>query len=157
MNQILKKKLLALLLFICCLLSTGLLLNAGPAPEKKIKNLKQLDSLILKKLYAFGVTQGQISSYDTVIDATFKRKVFTLTVPKKFPETKLHLSLKKAFQSYHFLLPARVLFPDKDLRIHFMFKGTILRTLLIDTEEPDVPLSNMGFIYSKKRQNYSNA
>ncbi|HLR76637.1 MAG TPA: hypothetical protein VK106_03185 [Balneolaceae bacterium] len=154
MNKNLKKKLLVLLLFVCCLLSIGLLLNTDPIPDKKIKNAKQLDSLIVESLYEFGIIDSLLTSYRVVIDSTFQRKVFRVTVPKKFPETKLHLYLKKLFSPYGFSLPARVLFPDKDLRIHFIFKNTIWRTLIINTEEPDFALTTVRSNYLQKNSKY---
>lgn len=137
MNQLLKKKLLVLLLFICCLLSTGLLLNTDFTPDSALNNLKQVDSLILKTLYKYGAVSSDISSYDVEVDSTFGRKVFKLTAAKKFPQTKVHIHLNKIFEPYHFSLPGRVLFPEKDLRIYFIYKGTILRTLLIVNEEQE--------------------
>ncbi len=146
MNQLLKKKLVASLLFICCLAGAGLLLSASPAAEKRLQSFVQIDSLIVDTLGKFGVNRRQISSHKTEIDSLFQRKTFTATVTKKIPETKLHLALKHVFQPYNISLPARVLFPDKDLRIHFSFKNTVIRTLLIDVEEPDTALAGQTFI-----------
>ncbi len=137
MHQLLKKKLVALLLFICCLLCGWLLLSASSSPEKSLSSLAQLDSLIVETLNDFDLNGRQITHYKTSIDSTFQRKIFIATVAKKFPETKLHLALKQVFQPYNVLVPARVLFPDKDLRIQFYFKDTVLRTLLIDVENSD--------------------
>ncbi len=135
------------MLFVCCVFCGWLLLSASSAPEKKLRGFAQFDSLIVETLNSFGLNRQQITHFKTTVDSTFQRKTFTVTVSKKFPETKLHLALKQTFYPYDVLVPARVLFPDKDLRIQFYFKNTVVRTLLINTELDKVftefhPLSN---------------
>lgn len=141
MDQLLKKKLIALLLFVCCLFGGWLLLTASSTAEKKLKNFAQFDSLIVHTLNKFDFYRKQIEHYKTTVDSVFNRKTYIITTASTFPETKLHLALKYAFQPYNVSVPALVIFPDKDLRIHFSYKNTIMRTLLIDVEEADSTVS----------------
>lgn len=137
MNQQLKKKFIASLLCVCCLAAGWAFLTASTAAKKRLKGVQQIDALIVDALHKYGFTRKEIDKYKVSVDSTFQRKVFLVTVRENFPETRLHVTLKQAFEGYNIWLPARVLFPEKDLHIYLSYKGTILRTIIVDIEKPD--------------------
>lgn len=130
-----KKKLIAGLLFVSCLISGWLLAIAPSGETQSLQNFGQADSLLQRTLADYNVSNGQVSTSSTQIDSNFTRIVHTVYVPPGFSKTQFHASLQQRLAPYGVALPAKVIFPDKDMHIQFDYYDSIIRTVKLITDE----------------------
>lgn len=135
LNERTKKKLIALLLLISCVVS-GWLLFITPATEsKQLHSFAETDSLLRRTLGDFNIQDDQIRSYNVEVDSAFTRKSYRISVPPGFSKTQFHATLQKELNPYSVSLPARVTFPERDMAIHFYFGDKVIRTVRLVTDE----------------------
>lgn len=132
-----KKRLIALLLFISCLISGYILLVAPGERAHQIHNLAQADSLIQKELSAFNISKQQIQISQTRVDSNFIRKTYHVGVPYQFSKTQFHAELNKRLFPYSIKVPARITFPQENMDIHLLHKNTVIRSISLQTD-PDL-------------------
>jgi hypothetical protein len=97
--------------------------------RKKLQHFSQVDSLVLGTLSKFNVPKRQISIYSKRVDSSFTRKIYVVSVPPHFPKIQFHAALKGQFSGYEVFLPARIIFPNKDIDIQLYYQDTIIRTI----------------------------
>jgi hypothetical protein len=125
----LKKQLIAALLLISCLACAWLLFLMPSKKHHRLQHLSQADSLVLGTLSKFGIPEKQISVRSRRVDSSFTRKVYVVSVPPYFPKIRFHTALKGRFTGYGISLPARIIFPDKDIDIQLYYRNTVIRTI----------------------------
>ncbi|HYW35228.1 MAG TPA: hypothetical protein VE868_07470 [Balneolaceae bacterium] len=130
-----KKKLIAGLLFISCVAATWLLISLPSTQHKHLHSLSQADSLLFVTLSEFHVPKDDVSTRSIKVDSAFTRTVDVVTVPSNFPQTRFHLALKNECSPYQISLPARVIFPEKNLNILFDYHHTIINTVKLRIPE----------------------
>lgn len=130
-----KKKLIAGLLLVSCIISGWLLVITPAADTQSLQRLTQADSLLQRTLGDYNVSKGQVRTSSTQIDSNFTRIVHTVYVPPGFSKTQFHASLKQRLAPYGVAVPAKVIFPDRDMHIQFDYNDTIIRTVKLITDE----------------------
>jgi len=138
-----KKRFIAALLLISCLISGYMLFSATATMNKGIQTIAQVDSLVQQELTDFNITKNQISVSTTRVDSTFNRKTYYIRLPYQFSKTQFHAELNDRFFDYGIETPAQVHFPGKDVDIHLLFEGTVIRTLSLQTD-PELTLNRNG-------------
>lgn len=135
-----KKSLITILLLISCFISGYLLFTTSDEGPKRLRDLSQADSLIRKKLTDFNINEQQIRITTTQIDSNFSRKTYHLALPYQFSKTQFHAELNRIFHNYSVETPAKVIFPEQNVNIHLLYRGTVIRTLSLQTD-PDLVMS----------------
>ncbi len=97
--------------------------------RQKLQRLSQADSLVLGTLSKFNIPKKHISIHFKRVDSSFTRKVYIVSVPLYFPKIRFHAALKAQFSRYNVTLPARIIFPDKNIDIQLYYQDTIIRTI----------------------------
>jgi hypothetical protein len=128
------KKWVVSLLVISCI--TTLLLHYTYTPDQRdyFRNTSEIDSLITLNLDRFNIPGNQVRTNTIMLDTTATRKVYTVRVPPGISKTQWHYELDKLFRPYQSATPARVLFPERHLRIHVMYGTNIVRTIQLQTD-----------------------
>lgn len=134
-----KKKFIALLLLLACLLSGYMLVRTSEEATKHLQSFAGADSLIELELESFRISDQYIQSANIQIDSSFSRKVYYVDLPSEFSKTQLHAELNNRFHPYGISLPARVTFPEGNMQVHLQYKQTIIRTIVLRTD-PDLTL-----------------
>ncbi|HLR33129.1 MAG TPA: hypothetical protein VK074_11605 [Fodinibius sp.] len=132
-----KKRVIVTLLLISCAVSGYILLAASDGTPKKLQSLARADSLIAYELAKFNIASQQIRRSSITVDSSFNRKVYRINLSPGFSKTQLHAELNRTFHPLGISTPARVTFPDRQMRIHLEHEGTIVRTLVLNTD-PDL-------------------
>lgn len=135
-----KKQLIAILLFVACIISGYLFINTPGAGVLKLQSLAQADTLIMEELDNFNIADDQIRVVTTRVDSNFSRKTYWVRVPPQFSKTQLHAELNKTFHQYSVSTPAKVIFPHKDINIHLQLNDTIIRTIKLQSD-PSLTIS----------------
>lgn len=132
-----KKKIIAILLFISCFISGYMLFVSSGGASRHLSNLAQADTLIYDQLKAFNIQDQQIHISTVKVDSNFSRKIYRVGVPFKLSKTQLHAELNRIFYNYGVKAPARVSFPQKDVRIDLVYQNTVIRSVILQTD-PDL-------------------
>lgn len=135
LNERTKKKLIAFLLLISCIVSGWLLFITPAAQNKQLQSFAETDSLLLQTLADFNIQSNQISRTDVQAGSTFTRKNYHVSVPPAFSKTQFHSALQQELQPYNIGLPARVTFPERNMAIHFYFGNNVIRTVRLVTND----------------------
>ena len=135
-----KKRLIAILLLLSCLVSGYMLFIAPQVGSQQLTNLAYADSLINRDLTNFNISEQQIRITTNRVDSNLSRKTYHISVPYGFSKTQLHAELNRSFHNYAVETPARVTLPEKDVNIHLTLHGTVVRTIKIETD-PDLVLN----------------
>lgn len=135
-----KKSVITILLLISCFISGYLLFATSYEGPKQLRDLAQADSLIQKKLTDFNIDEQQIHITTTQIDSNFSRKTYYIGLPYQFSKTQFHAELNRIFHDYSIETPAKVTFPEQNVNIHLLYRGTVIRTLSLQTD-PDLVVS----------------
>lgn len=135
MKEPLQKKIIVLLLVISCFISGYTFFTVSDHSSKTLHSFAQADSLIEQELANFNILPDQIRTQTIVIDSTFSRKVFRVEVPTHLSKTEIHAELNEIFYPYAVKTPGRVIFPEKHIKIHFLYQDTIVRTLFLEAQE----------------------
>lgn len=132
-----KKRIIALLLLISCTVSGFMLFTASYGTSEKFQSLAQADSLIEYELKSFSIHEQQIRRSSIEVDSTFSRAIYHIDLPAGFSKTQLHAELNRKFYPLGISTPARISFPDQQMQIHLKYKGTVFRTITLNTD-PDL-------------------
>lgn len=132
-----KKRIIAGLLFIGCLISGYMLYATGPGTSRTLESVAQADSLIKSELTSFNIQQRQINVRSVRVDSNFVRKVYRVGVPYQFSKTQFHAELNNLFYNYGISTPAKVTFPEENMNIHLYANNTVIRTVTLQTD-PDL-------------------
>lgn len=135
-----KKRIIAILLLISCFISGYMLLATSSGNANRLHNLAQADSLIHQKLADFNISEQQVQTFTTRVDSNFSRKTYLVRLPYQFSKTQLHAELNRTFHNYSIQTPAKVTFPEQNVNIHLSYKGTVIRTISLQTD-PDLTIS----------------
>ncbi len=131
-----KKQLTTLLLVLSCL-SSGIILATVPAQQTNSVVMNSgLDSLIVTELKLHDIPESQYRRYDIEVDSTFSRTVYRVQVPPSFSKTTFHFKLHKKLYPHDLTSPAKVIFPERNMNIYIMDRGTIRSTIRLITTDP---------------------
>lgn len=128
-----KKRLIAVLMFVCCVASTILLVSIHTDKSKTLSGLTEADSLLQLAFQKYNFKKDQITSWTTTVDSSFTRKNYVISVKPNFPQTRFHTTIRKQFYPYHIKTPAQVIFPKKDLHFLVVYHQTIIATVNLKT------------------------
>tara|TARA_R110000868_G_scaffold37111_15_gene131685 strand:+ start:12339 stop:12764 length:426 start_codon:yes stop_codon:yes gene_type:complete len=128
------KKIIAALLLVACILS-GIILAYTPSfIPNKITTEAELDSLIQLSFEDANLISKQIRTFNIEIDNSFSRKLYRVRVPSSFSKTSFHIELHKRFFPIGLTTPTRIVFPERDMNIYIVNKGTVFRTIRFITD-----------------------
>lgn len=102
--------------------------------SKTLRSLAQADSLIQNVLTDFNINEKQIQLTTTRVDSNFRRKTYHVGLPYSFSKTQFHAELNSNLHEYSIETPARVTFPEQNVDIHLTYKGTVFRTISLQTD-----------------------
>ncbi|HKK44162.1 MAG TPA: hypothetical protein VJ964_01485 [Balneolaceae bacterium] len=111
-----------------------MLFESSDIAPRQLQSLAQADTLIHKELSAFNIQDRQLQETTIKVDSNFSRKIYHIGVPFQFSKTQLHAELNKIFYKYDVKTPARVSFPEKNMRIELVYHNTVIRTVSIQTD-----------------------
>lgn len=131
-----KKRIITGLLLIGCMISGYMLFTTSPTSLHYLRTPAHADSLIQSEFSNFNIDKDQINISSIRVDSNFSRKIYHIGVPYQFSKTQFHAELNDRFHDYGVETPATVDFPQEDMTIHLLYKGTVIRTLLLQTD-PD--------------------
>lgn len=129
-----KKRVIASLLLVSCFISGYLLFAASGGESNRLHDLARADSLIQKKLSDFNISNRQVQITTTRIDSNFSRKTYHIGLPYRFSKTQFHAELNRTFHDLAIETPAKVTFPERNVNIHLLYRGTVVRTLSLQTD-----------------------
>lgn len=135
-----KKQLITALLFVSCFISGYMLFSTSSGNANGLHNFSQADSLILKKFADFNINEQQVRTLTIRVDSNFSRKIYHVRLPYQFSKTQFHADLNKVFHNYDIQTPARVTFPEKDVKIQLLYNETVIRTISLQTD-PDLTIN----------------
>jgi hypothetical protein len=127
-----KKQLIAGLLFACCVASAVLLFSIPSGATRSLENFSQADSLLHLTFDKFNLQRNQISVHSVLVDSSFNRRSYTLTVSPDFPKTEFHLDLQNRLHSYGIELPAQIMFPKRRMQIRLIYHQTVIASIQIN-------------------------
>ena len=129
-----KKQLITVLLLISCAISVTILFSTANQPINSLQSVAQIDSLISKEFNRFNISEQQVSIATTRVDSNFYRKTYYVALPYQFSKTQFHAELNNTFHRYSVEAPARVTFPQQDVNIQLAYRGTVVRTISLQTD-----------------------
>lgn len=134
MTSIRKKQVIAGVLFLSSVLLVFLLLSTQRNERPSLRDIAEIDTLIYRELAAFNISQDQIQSRTRRVDSAFSRVEHVVSVPPRISKTFIHSEIHQQVEEFGINDPAIVEFPQKDLRIHFLKQGTIVRSVTLRTD-----------------------
>jgi len=132
-----KKLLIALLLFISCIVSALMLAYSPERPYRDLQSFAEADSLIRRDLGKFNISPGQVRVTVIRVDSSLVRKIFRVNLPPGFHKTRLHAELNRTFNPLSVGTPASVTLPERDMLLQLIYRGTVIRSLDLRTD-PDL-------------------
>ncbi|MEL7833918.1 hypothetical protein [Fodinibius sp. Rm-B-1B1-1] len=129
-----KKRIIAALLFISCIISGTILFSTANQPIDALESFAQADSLIENQFERFNISEQQVTVATTRVDSNFYRKTYYVALPYQFSKTQFHAALNNRFHRYSVETPARVTFPQQDVNIQLAYRGTVIRTISLQTD-----------------------
>lgn len=129
-----QKKWIVTLLAASCTAALFLLFGNSENSFKNLTSAAQADSLITEVLYDFDITNSQIRKQTVSFDSLFSRTIYTVKLPSEISKTEIHYQLQKKIIPYKMDSPAKILMPEKDMRIHLLYAGTVIRTVQLSTD-----------------------
>lgn len=134
-----KKRLIAILLLVSCFISGFILFSTADNNTKSLTSLAQADSLVQQQFSNFNISEDQVSIASTHVDSQFSRKTYFVGLPYRFSKTQFHADLNDALFPFDIKTPAQVTFPQKNVDIHLSYRGTVIRTISLQTD-PELSL-----------------
>lgn|SRR5690625_867691 len=128
-RQHILKRWIVLLLGVSTLAALTLNFSYSPAELKPLQSAVQIDSLIQLQLEQFNITDEQVRLQTVQIDSVTQRKVYMVEVPPGFSKTRWHYKLDQEVRPYQLTTPAKVIFPERNLRIHLYNGLNVIRTI----------------------------
>jgi hypothetical protein len=141
-----QKKWIVTLLAASCLAALFHLFGNSENSFKNLASTAQADSLITEVLYDFDIADSQIRKRTVSTDSLFSRTIYTVKLPPDISKTELHYQLQKKIIPYKMDSPAKIIMPEKDMHIHLLYEGTVIRTVQLrtDTEPKTISTSDDG-------------
>lgn len=139
-----KRAFLVLLLLISCIAAGYLLYTIDPEPVYPLTSTSQIDSLITDTFRDFDFSTAQLRQYPVNVDSAFTRTVYMVSMDPQFSKTTFHYTLAERIHPYELETAGVVHFPEKDLHIHILYKGTVYRTVRMLTEERNMDQNRQG-------------
>jgi hypothetical protein len=141
-----RKKIAIALLAFSNLAAMIILGTFEPPVEVTPADLATIDLAIEEKLKEYNIPLRQARKEQVRVDSTFSRVITRTGVPSGVSRTLLHLELHKELEKQGVRIPAVVKFPERDLNVHFMLGGTIVRTLVLRSDTSLKVLSYPGTV-----------
>ena len=110
-----------------------MLFTASDGGTNRLQTIAQADSLIQQELTDFNIGNNQIEINTTRVDSNFSRKTYRVGLPYQFSKTQFHAELNSRLHPYGIATPAQVTFPEKNIDIHLLYRGTVIRTISLQT------------------------
>jgi len=131
-----RKKIVAVLLGVSCLISGFILAFTPAVTTKSLKSFSQLDSITEEHITFWGIKNTQVQTNSVQVDSILTRKNYRVKVPPSFSKTTFHFKLHQSLAAFEIESPAKVHLSDKNMTIYLLYKDTIIRTidLITDTE-----------------------
>lgn len=119
---------------ICCVI----LFTTGATSSRGLHTPDGIDSLVREVVSVHESQTNRVRYSSVKMDSSFSRSVTSIYTPPSFSKTSFHFDLQTQLQPYGIELPGRVHFPDRDMDIHLLYKGTIWHTvrLISDNSNP---------------------
>jgi len=128
-----KKVTTAILLLIASVISVLLLSFGSGKAQLEKSDLVRLDSLIFHELGQYSIKKRQIKAKNFQT-GDFSRIHYDVKIPKGISKTQIQTDLHYAFLEQRITLPAKIIFPEKDLLIHLYANETIIRSIELKTD-----------------------
>lgn len=128
-----KKRIVVVLLLISCFISGYMFFNTAESSFQKLDALARADSLIKKELSRFNINKQQIKIVTVKVDSNLSRKTYLVDVPPAFSKTQFHAELNQTFYNYSVKTPAKVTFPERNIKIYLFYHDTVIRTIKLRT------------------------
>ncbi|MEX1062287.1 MAG: hypothetical protein WEC12_01680 [Balneolaceae bacterium] len=135
------KRWIAGLLAISCTAAFFLFIDDSSSGDRQFMSAAEIDDLIQQTFDRFNLPPDQIRTRTIRIDTSASRKEYTVDVAPGFSKTQWHYELARLLKPYNSDTPARVFFPDRDMRIFVTYGSNIVRTIRLQTD-PDLVLYN---------------
>lgn len=149
------KKWIVFLLVISCIITIFLYLSYSQVDHKQLRRVAELDSLIQVNFDRFNISRNQFRTHTIEIDSLYRRKIFLVNVPPGFSKTEWHYKLDKLVRPYGISTPAKVIFPEQNMRIYLVHNFNIVRTVDLRTDTSLVNQTDIGhrvlFLYPHDR------
>jgi hypothetical protein len=124
-----KKKLIAWLLGVSCLVSLWILVSFQNDEQPQLRQLAQLDTLVTDQFRQYNILPYQVETKRIMVDTLFERVAYNVRVPLDFSKTQWHASLNHVLHEYGVATPAQVQLPKDQMSIHVMKHGTVVRSI----------------------------
>ena len=121
------------LLALCVLVALTLYLSWTPEERLNLKSASQIDEMIRETIERYPVPPTRVQTQTVAIDSVTSRRVYTLSVPPEFSKAQWHYELDKTVRPWRISTPARVIFPERNLRIHLVYNKNVIRTIDLRT------------------------
>lgn len=129
-----KKSLIALLLFISCIVSIFILTYLPGQANRKLHSFAQADSLIQNTFDQFHIAGNQVEISVIKVGPNLTRKSYSVRLPPGFSKTQMHAELNRMFYPFSVETPATVSLPEEDMLIQMAYKNTVFRSILLQTD-----------------------
>lgn len=114
-----------------------MLFATSAGTNQHLESFARADSLIRTELANFNIDESQVRVSSVQIDSSFTRKKYHVGVPYQFSKTQFHAELNKRLYPYSVEAPAHMTFPQEDMSIHLLFRDTVIRSIVLQTD-PDL-------------------
>lgn len=132
MDNLFKKKLVACLLAVACIIC--ILLLATEKENARSVSPAKADSLLLQELSAFNIPADKIRWSRVDVDSSFYRINYRIKLPSGVSKTWVHSELSRKLHDINMTTWGKVSFPEKHLKIHVLSDNTILRSISMVTD-----------------------
>jgi hypothetical protein len=129
-----KKKLIAWLLGISCVISAWILISYQSEEQPQLRHWAQLDTLITDEFRQYNILPYQVETKRVTVDTVFERVSYDVRVPLDFSKTQWHASLNHKVHEYDIATPAQLQLPEEQLTIHLMKHGTVIRSVNLSND-----------------------
>jgi len=127
-----RKKIVAILLGVSCLLCGFILAFSSPPEHKRLNSYEQLDALIREHIQ---LPSAQVSTSTVRVDSNFTRRIYRLRVAPTFSKTTFHYTLHRLLYEYNIKSAAKIYLPEEDMTIHLIYNDTVTGTIKLITDE----------------------
>jgi hypothetical protein len=128
------KPLLLAILSAAVLLTAYLLWTVPAVPSLTLSSIDDSESIILSILNRHAITEGEVKTRVIEFDNGSKRVIHTVGVPPAWPKTRFHLDLNDTLRKVGLDTYGVVEFPDRQLRVHVLYRGKVVRTVALNTD-----------------------
>ena len=135
--KVLKRRpLITILLALSCTVSVVILAATPAYKSVNFNTSDNLDSLIIHTLENEPSIGSNFRISKIKVDSTFSRTIFRVPVHPTFSKTMFHYDFHKSLSKQSIAVPAKVVFPERDMNIYIYDEGTIKSIIRLITTEP---------------------